>query len=177
MRRTAHLSAALLLTALVLTGCTTPTPMPTAPPEPSTAPVFASDEEALAAAEEAYGRFLAVVDQIFADGGEEPERLLEVASKAQYESEVSGFLRMQSDGVHGTGQATFTLILQSFDAHRGEVTVYSCDDISGTDIVDSSGVSVVSGGRDDLIPYEVRLTGDPLIVDERTLWRGSGICA
>jgi hypothetical protein len=55
MRRTARLPLPLLLITLVLAGCTQPDPMPTPPPTPSASPVFASDEEALAAAEEAYG--------------------------------------------------------------------------------------------------------------------------
>jgi hypothetical protein len=177
MRRTARLPLPLLLITLVLAGCTQPDPMPTPPPTPSAVPVFASDEEALAAAEEAYGKYLETVDAIFADGGADPERLLTVASQAQYESELPGFLRMQDDGVRGTGRATFTLTLQGFDATRGEITVYSCDDISGTDIVDAAGTSVVGSGRANLVPYEVRLSGDPLIVEERTLWQGSGVCS
>lgn len=177
MRRTAHLSAALLLTALVLTGCTTPTPMPTAPPEPSIAPVFASDEEALAAAEEAYGRFLATLDQIFIDGGSDPERLRQVASEEIFLHESGGFEQLRREGLRGVGATTSTLTFQSANLTAGEVTVYACDDISGTDIVDAAGNSVVADRRVVQYQYEVLLGENPMIVRSRTPWDGSSVCA
>lgn len=176
MRRTAHLSAALLLTALVLTGCTTPTPMPTAPPEPSIAPVFASDEEALAAAEEAYGRFLETVDAILASGGSDPERLRPLVSDSMFEKELEGFVTLQSRGWHGVGLRTFTLTLQSYD--ESEVHVYACDDVSATDVVDSGGASMVADGRLAQYPFEVtfELNAGTLIVAAKELWNGGGVC-
>ena len=46
--------------ALALSGCAgAPTPTPTPPSSASAAPIFASDEEALAAAEAAYERYRA----------------------------------------------------------------------------------------------------------------------
>src|SRR5690606_919779 len=91
MRRTARLPLPLLLITLVLAGCTQPDPMPTPPPTPSAAPVFASDEEALAAAEEAYGKYLETVDAILADGGSNAERLKPLVTSALFEHEREGF--------------------------------------------------------------------------------------
>jgi len=176
MPRTARLLTPVTLAALLLAGCTPSTPMPAPPPTPDATPVFASDEEALAAAEEAYGKYLATVDAIFADGGLNPERLLDVASRAQYETELSGFKEMENGRLKGTGHATFELSLQSYRPTTGEVVVYSCDDISGTDIITADGTSVVSPERPTRIPYEVRFVGDPLIVDSRNVWDGSGVC-
>src|SRR5690606_7687607 len=123
MRRTARLPLPLLLITLVLTGCTQPDPMPTPPPTPSSAPVFASDEEALAAAEEAYGKYLEESDQIIRDGGARPERLRPLVSDVIYRREVAGFEQLQERQLPGTGSTAFSLTLQSFD--DVEITVYA----------------------------------------------------
>ena len=73
MRIGAHLGVGLL--ALVLAGCAPDVPAIQVPPTPTVTPLFASDEEALAAAEEAYAAYLAMSDEITSDGGERPERI------------------------------------------------------------------------------------------------------
>ncbi len=176
MRRTARLPLPLLLITLVLAGCTQPDPMPSPPPTPSSAPVFASDEEALAAAEEAYGKFLATLDQIFIDGGREPDRLLAVASRQVVDEQLPGFEELRTQGQRGTGATQLQMTLQSTDLVAGEVTAYVCEDISATDIVDQSGVSVVAPGRTTLFEYEVVLSGRPLIVQSRLPWNGATTC-
>ena len=62
--------------ALVLTGCVG-SPAPTPSPTPTeAAPIFASDEEALAAAVKAYELYTrSVASQVTDDGGVEPERV------------------------------------------------------------------------------------------------------
>ncbi|QEO10473.1 hypothetical protein [Protaetiibacter larvae] len=175
-RRILRAVPVVLIATLTLTGCLPGDPPVTPPATPSAEPVFASDEEALAAAEEAYGKYLAVVDAVFADGGANPERLLEVASESVYEIDRLGFEEMAQQHLRGTGAATFVLKLQSFESVDGEVVAYSCDDISATDILDADGRSIVAGSRPTRIPYEVRFDGDPLTVVERTLWQGQGVC-
>ncbi len=71
MARTTKLAAVVIACALI-SGCL-PTPtnvIPTA--VPTGTPVFASEEEALAAAIEAYEAYLAVSDAILPDGGRGP---------------------------------------------------------------------------------------------------------
>ncbi|MGN6272145.1 MAG: hypothetical protein ACTHMQ_03555 [Protaetiibacter sp.] len=177
MRRTARLPLPLLLIALALVGCTPTEPMPTPPPTPSEAPVFASDEEALAAAEEAYAAFLATLDQIFIDGGNGSERLLEVASEDVLEQETAGFEQLRAAGFHGTGSTRAKLTLQSADLVLGEITAYTCDDISETDIVDTNGVSVVGERSTTTYEYEVVFGGSPLILQSRLPWDGADVCA
>ncbi|HTN57585.1 MAG TPA: hypothetical protein VL043_04905 [Protaetiibacter sp.] len=176
MRRTARLLLPLLLITLVLAGCTQPDPMPTPPPTPSAAPVFASDEEALGAAEEAYGKFLAALDGIFIDGGEKPERLLAVASEEVLEQEAAGFEQLRTEALRGTGSTHAHLTLQAANLALGEVVAYSCDDISDTDIVDRNGVSVVAERTTTVFEYEVVFSGDPLIVQSRLPWDGASVC-
>ena len=177
MRRTTRLLPAAALAAFALVGCTTPDPTPTPPPTSDATPVFASDEEALAAAEEAYGEYLATVDAIFADGGADPERLLKFVTRDQYEVDLQGFDQLRDAGLRGTGTAAFVLSFQSFDASTGDVTAYSCDDLSETDVIDASGKSVVGAEREVLVPYEVSFSGMPLRIASRTIWEGTGVCA
>jgi hypothetical protein len=175
MRRTARLPLPLLLIALVLAGCTPSEPMPTPPPTPSTAPVFASEEEALAAAEEAYGKYMATSDEIIREGGDDPERLRPLVSQEIYEREAAGFSVLQERGIHGTGATTFVLALQSFD--DDQLTVYACNDYSSTDVVDSSGKSVLQDDRQVLKPFEVRFDPqDSLRLIAMDSWEGSGVC-
>ncbi len=174
MRRSPRLVAPTLLAAVLLTGCLAPDPVPTPPPTDA-APVFASDEEALAAAEEAYGRYLAVVDAIFSEGGASPERLLAHVSEDVYEQELPGFERIASNGWRGTGSTSFALTLQSFD--DATVVVYSCDDVSSTDLLDASGRSIVKEGRLEHVPFEVVFDpADEMRIVGRQVWEGSGVC-
>lgn len=175
MRRTAHLSAALLLTALVLTGCTTPTPMPTAPPEPSIVPVFASDEEALAAAEEAYGRYVAAAQGVIHRGGQNPEAVEPYLSAELYERDRQSFEKFSENNWVGVGDASFTMLLQRYDDHS--VHTYVCDDFSKTDVHDAAGVSVVSPDRRTRFAYEVEFAvADQMRIVNKDLWDGSGVC-
>ncbi len=176
MPRPNRLLPALALVAVLLTACVPESPIVTPPPEPTATPVFASDEEALTAAEEAYAKYLAMVDRIFADGGQDPKRLLEVASEDQYTAELPGFIQLQESQLHGTGAVTFQLALQRYSTRTGDVTAYACDDVSQTDILTADGVSVVQPGRIERVAYEVEFGGNPMRVVERTLWERGGVC-
>lgn len=175
MRRTTRLLAPPLLAALLLAGCTPSDPMPTPPPTSDAAPVFATDEEALAAAEEAYGKYLATVDAILADGGQNPERLEPLVAPAIYSSELEGYKDLASRGLRGVGESSATLQIQRYDA--SSLVAYVCEDISSTDVVDSSGTSVVKSGRPTLLPYEVTFDlADSLRILEKQRWDGGGVC-
>jgi hypothetical protein len=175
MRRTARLPLPLLLTALLLAGCTDPTPMPTPPPTPSETPVFASDEEALAAAVETYGEFLMATDAVIRDGGAAPERVEAYLSPELYERELAGYQQLAQNGWHGVGSTTFELTLQYFAAQR--VVTYACDDVSSTDVLDSEGNSVVLESRAERIPYEVEFdAADDLRIVRKDVWSGGGVC-
>jgi len=172
--------------ALTLVACV-PDDEPVRPdPSPTAEPIFASDEEALAAAEEAYAAYLAVSDQILQDGGLEPDRLLHVATEKLYADAIGGFDKFASNGWRAVGSTAFdSLQLQSYDASAppGEplVVIYACVDLSGIDVIDSSGVSVVSATRVSRSPYQVALTlvdvDDPdLLVAGDEPWDGGDYC-
>ena len=62
MRSALALAAVTVTVAVLLSGCVPQGPEVTPPPESSTAPIFASDEEALAAATEAYEAYQSVLN-------------------------------------------------------------------------------------------------------------------
>ncbi|MEO7349354.1 MAG: hypothetical protein ABIW32_05800, partial [Terrimesophilobacter sp.] len=83
--------AVLLVATLLLSGCVPSEPVITPVPEPSVTPIFASDDEALAAATDAYAKYLEVSDAIFASGGQGIEQLSEVLAGKQLQVEKDGF--------------------------------------------------------------------------------------
>ncbi len=153
------------------------TPVPT----PSVTPVFASDEEALAAAEESYKRYLAVSDQIFAEGGANPERLAEVATGTFLDASITGFEKVQANGWRSTGATKADSFELQQVATPGTVErliiAYACTDVSAIDVVDSDGNSVVSSTRPDRTYFEVYfdLHDQELLVGGREVW-GDGAC-
>ncbi|HMH57924.1 MAG TPA: hypothetical protein VK537_01960, partial [Galbitalea sp.] len=167
-----------------LAGCVQPPPRVIPTSEPSSAPVFASDAAALAAAKKAYASYLAVSDAVAHDGGSESERLATWDSKAQLKRDEKSFAAMHADGHRTTGSSTFSnLALQSSELSSGkaEVVVYVCLDISKTTLLDDSGTDVGSG-RPLTLPLEVSLvsrqTGSPsLIIDRSVTWSGTDFCS
>ena len=178
--------ATALLATFALAGCV-PTPTPTPSTSAATdAPVFASDEEALAAATEAYAGFLMMSDQILKDGGSNPERIREYASDELAMVEMKGYTDTQTKGLRSTGGSQFSNItIQAIDETQGNklavVTVYLCSDVSAVDVIDASGTSVVSPNRPDRTPFEVTfdlVSTDPmrLLVASADVWGGPGVC-
>ena len=184
-RKASALCALALLSTLV--ACATPAP----PPEPSptattAAPVFATDAEALAAATEAYAAYQAVADQIFAEGGKNPDRLRDVASTRLADPAMDDYLDVHNRGFYSTGKNTFDNVqLQSIneDAPNGRdvVIVYLCEDVSQSDVLDATGVSVVTNERPDRTALQVGFdwrdqTMERLIVGSEEVWAGGDIC-
>ena len=173
-------------TALSLAGCVQPPPHVIPTSTSSTAPVFASDAAALAAAKKAYVAYLAVSDQILIDGGKDPKRLLTVATPAELRNQMPGFEAEATKHWRSTGGTRIDAIsLQSFDqSTRGSqaiVTVYACIDVSGVDVLDQDGRSVVSSSRPKASTFQATFDlathGPPqLMMANEQPWQGKGIC-
>ncbi|WP_168627971.1 hypothetical protein [Cryobacterium sp. BB307] len=134
-------AVALTAVALLLAGCVPNEPTVTARP-PAVDPVFASDEEALAAAVEAYERYLAVADEVRADGGADADRISSVVTTNQLPDELESFERLRELGLITRGLSMFdSAELQSMAPAKGgiAVTIYACYDASGIEVVDSVG--------------------------------------
>lgn len=182
--------AALAVSALLvgtLAACASepdPAPSWTASASPEVAePLFASDEEALAAAEAAYARYLVVSDAVLSAGGQSPERLREVAVGQALEYELAGARDFAESGLYATGSTLFTVHrLQSVKPHESggsEVRFYVCDDLSNADLFDQTGVSQADPEGQVIFPFEIAIIGPSaaeLKVAEKNLWTGGGFC-
>ena len=149
--------AVVFLSVLVLTGCVGSDPPVTPAPTPTSTPLFASDAEALKAAEAAYKRFNDVADEILHEGGADPDRLKAVATGSLLSSNITGFKSYQAMGYRSIGSiASSDFRLEQLAADRKRtVTVYVCEDVSGVDVIDSSGKSVVPASRPDRQTMEI----------------------
>ena len=164
-----------------LTACVETTRLPAAEPSPTVAPLFASDEEALAAATEAYEEYLVVVDgalQQSADGG---TTLTDVASGPALRDAEETLASFLADGLRSTGQRVLThSILQKVDSlpDGTEVRIYVCENAEAVDVLDREGTSVVSPDRPNYTPFEVTVVfnSDLAAVHERLVWGGGGVC-
>lgn len=148
---------------LLLAGCMGGEPIPTLPPTPSTTPVFASEEEALAAAEAAYAAYLEMSNLISSEGGVEPERIAPFVTEERLQVELRGFETLRGLGYRILGPASFEVlgtqrVEQSID--EIEVVFYVCWDGSLSRVVDASGVDVTPSDRVDRTTLEVVLRAD-----------------
>jgi hypothetical protein len=185
-RRNAVALAVAALTVLGLAGCVPPSPHVIPTSEPSSAPVFASNAAALAAAKKAYIAYLTVSDQILVDGGKNPQRLLAVATSSELKRQLPGFSEEASKNWRSTGGTVIDEIqLQSLDSNapggHGIVTVYACIDVSNVDVLDQSGKSVVSPDRPKTSTFQAvfdlsNRASSHLIMANESPWQGAGIC-
>ena len=179
--RTAPALLTVLAVCLALTGCVPDDDPIVLDPEPSVSPIFESDEEALAAAEEAYGAYLAVVDQIRMDGGSNANRLEEVATDPVLSSELAGFAELVTRGHRTVGLTSYdTVSLQQFDrfASVAVVLIYVCEDFTAVDVVDADGVSVVGADRQLRWPLVVGFDSNAGTLKVSTVddWTGEDFC-
>ena len=180
MRTSFRLAAVTLVFAvgLSLGGCAPDAPAPKPTASPSATPLFATDEEALAAAEEAYAAYLRVTDQVLSEGGSDPERLEAVVTGPQLETDVAEMAEAASLGYRSTGTTQFDqVVLQRVGtASEDAVTVYLCQDVADVDIFDASGRSIIAKDRRARSKFEVsfdaekRGSSQELLVARQTPW-------
>lgn len=174
-----------LLAAMALAGCTAPEPEPTQTVAPTDEPLFASEEEALAAAEAVYSDYQSQLDEIAANGGEGLGELVDTATPEVIDVQEPGFDMLTAESIVGTGEklvASFEV--QSIDLFAKEgspvVSAYVCRDISQTDLIDANGRSVVEDDRVTLVALEVTFDFEPslqrLIVSKDEVWSGPSFC-
>ena len=180
-----HLGVAIALASLI-SGCT-PTDPPTKQVSASTpAAPFASDEEALAAARKTYEEFMAVTKLVVNEGGVSPERIVALASPEIAAVEKDGIAASAGRNLAITGSSVVrNSVLQSYtpqvDGGRGIITSYFCIDVSGVDVMDETGASVVQSSRPDATPFVVvfdlvEKQSPRLIVSAKNVWDGEGVC-
>ncbi|MBH0115767.1 hypothetical protein I6E52_02780 [Salinibacterium sp. NG253] len=157
----------------------------TTPPAPTSTFVapYATDEEALAAAEEAYAEYTRVVGEILQDGGANPTRLESVAVGAFLDASVDGLEEFAAKGGQASGDVrnnAFELQRYSPRGSTAEViTVYLCSNVSGLDLTDQDGNSLVSDDRPDestmQVTFDFSVERQLLLVSDVEVW-SAGEC-
>lgn len=179
---------ALAIVLTTLSGCGSDTPVEIPTQQPTSTPIFASDEEALAAAQEAYAAYQSTEDTILADGGSNPERIEPFAVRDALKSSLEAAGEFRDKKLHSVGDVTFQFsALQDYsvDAIDGidVVSAYLCADVSGVDVLDESNTSVVPSSRPERQPFQVSFdligteeTKLSLVLATRETWGGDGVC-
>jgi predicted small lipoprotein YifL len=177
MRRV--IGSVVVLGMLALTGCGGGDPLPTLPPTPTATPVFASEEEALAAAEAAYAAYLEMSNLISSEGGVDPERIEPFVTDQRLVDELRGFGTLSELNLRTVGTSSFTVLeLQRYEESDGgaEIAFYACSDLSGSRVIDEAGEDVTPPERDDRMVLEVVLRTIPpldrLVLESDETWLG-----
>lgn len=184
-RRPRTAAAGLLIFALAATlaGCSDTTRIPDPTPEATADPLFASDEEALAAAVEVYERYLSVSDQIIRDRGANPERLEPLVSDEIYAQELESFVSAQDSDLQQIGslevvESQFQQRVLGEQEATEEVVAYVCVSRAGIQILDPEGNSVTNPDAPSEYAFEI-VTSHTLeggVLEEANLWEGFGSC-
>lgn len=172
--------AGVVLSALLMTGCAAQDPTARPTPRPTSTPVFASDDEALAAAEAAYAEYLKVSDAISADGGANPDRIAPFVTPERFADETEVFSELQDEGLTISGATTFdSMSVQQHD--HTVIETYVCLDVSTVVVLDHSGVDVTPTDRTNRIPlavsFEIDLGTGKLPISASNVWDGDNFCA
>ncbi|HEY9498117.1 MAG TPA: hypothetical protein VIQ78_03755, partial [Terrimesophilobacter sp.] len=172
-----------IATVALLSGCVPQEPVITPEPEPSSTPVFASDEEALAAATDAYAKYLEGSDQIAHDGGAGADRITSYLTTAQAAKELETFAQLKESGRSTQGATTFDKVrLQQYEkSPQGTdvVVVYLCLDVSAVEVQDAKGKDVTPSDRTNRLPLEVGFEASDssrLLISRSEPWSGSDFC-
>jgi hypothetical protein len=173
----------LTLATAALTSCSTrQEPMPPPEPAPTVTPVFASEEEALAAAEELYGRYLKIANRIGHGGWKDTSGYADVARGEALEDELASATEYSAKKLKQRGDFTFdSMTLQQLrnNGQSGvEIVVYVCLDVSKVDVVDPSGHSAVSPERLNRQPLELQIddADGQYKVNRSEAWSGADFC-
>lgn len=161
-----------------------PTQAPSASPSVSAEPIFASDEQALAAAVAAYEAYLAVDREIAADFGVPTDRIKSVATPEYAKTLIDQYEDVRAAGLVFEGETSVdTSKLIEWGQADGETYVrfYVCSDVSRVRVLDAGGADVTPADRDDRLPLIVTTTtsevaGPILVLNGSEAWTGSDFC-
>lgn len=162
---TIAVSAALFAAMLATSGCvrspdagTSPSPVAS-----EAAPRFASDEEALAAAEEAYAAYLAMSDLIAQEGGRDPERIAAFVTEEQLALELQGFALYSAQGWRTQGESGYrdAQLQQYFVSEARETVIFiACSSTQDVDLLDRAGAVVRAGTDSSPVLLQLKMTSD-----------------
>jgi len=174
--------AALTLAALTLSGCSGPPAPPPAPPSPTATQVFASDDEALAAATEAYAAYQAALDLAYSKY--DVSLLVDVATTAEVDGVKASVAEWKATKKKQVGKSWTHGVRLAVGGTgviaNGMTQIYVCLDVVGIDVVDENGDSVVSEDQIDTYPMIVSLewsaAAQRLLVTSEDVWTAENFC-
>ena len=144
LRRVAAVTLALAMVVTFATGCQ-PEPAPS-----STGPVFATEEEAFAAAEETYRAYVDALNQVDLSDPETFEAVYAWTTGEANANERKTLTQMHADGWNVSGESTVRSFRgETADIDSAQVDAVVCSDVSAVEVVDANGQSVVSAQRPD----------------------------
>lgn len=172
----------LALTVVLIAALTACVPAPSRfRPEitmaPVEAPLFASDAEALAAAEEVYREYVKVSEAIVAEGGADPDRIRNLSSPSWFKSQLETYESIRLSERRTSGPSTIEeLKLQVWDG--SQLVAYACHDFSAVQILDAAG-NVVTTDRERFATFLVslELDGQRFRVSDSQLWQSGDSCS
>ncbi|MFK4728856.1 hypothetical protein ROT00_04145 [Agromyces mediolanus] len=184
--RSRVVAAALALgLAAALAGCdsgagTAPSPSQPSMPPPDE-PIFASDEEALAAAEDAYAAYAAASAAVGADGGVGVERLRDLVDVELYKQSVEEFRQFEEMGLSSEGTSIIrNAALADHRALNDQVLIsaYLCRDVSNVRVLDRTGDDVTPADRQDRQSLLVSFKGTRghLVISQIEPWKDQTPC-
>ena len=144
--------------------------------------MFASDEEALAAAEAAYANYISVSDQIARDGGAGAERLQPFVSDDLYEQQRQDYEGVLAKALRTTGASTFdSFRFESYDALSGDVRAYVCLRTGGIMVLNLASENVTPVGRNNDLPLQIVFRPGAnqetaIVVAGSDVWSGTNFC-
>jgi hypothetical protein len=191
--QTGVLISVLLLAAGTLTGCAdASTPTQTTRPAASTPeasqhpPIFASNDDALAAAQAAYTKYLTAGDTAGAIGTESWNTYLSLTTGSELEGVIAARDDLVKRDLSLTGSTSFdSMSIQSSGANanaRWEIRTYVCLDLSGSTMVNAAEQTVSTPNRQVRWPMTVVFVTaedntQQLLVSESRVWSGSNFCS
>ncbi len=177
LRRAITASVITVVGTVSLVACAPPSPKPT----PTATTIFASEEEALAAATDTYQEYLAVSDAVSADGGQNPERIQPLVTDAFWASEMAGIQGLVEGGYRTSGSSSFDQTTLVDTDRVSTTTIQTCLDVSQVRVLDSGGADVTPTDRRSRTRLEVEfaVTAEPspsLLVARSDVWSGPDPC-
>lgn len=146
---------ALALSISVLAACA-PTPEPT----PTPTALFASDEEAFAAAEETYRAYTDATNETELDDPKTVEGVYDWLTSPAEDASRKNYSAYYAARITRTGNSTFDNFTPVSNADE-LVTARLCIDVSAVELTDAAGNSVIPPDRVDREPIEVEfVAGD-----------------
>jgi hypothetical protein len=176
------------ITVLALAGCSgteasgAPTSEISSTPNAEPTPMFASDDEALAAAELAYRNYIAVSDEIARDGGAGVERLRPFVSSKLFRQQEQEYGDVLAKGLRAKGSSSFdSFRLESYDTRAEIIRVYVCIRVSNIRVVNEDGLDVTPADRSNDLPLQVVFVDDSvsetfLLISQSEVWTGTNFC-